>query len=509
MAEQIQKLGEGGLNTDTPQMIVPLNTFTDVLNVRFFDNSVQTITGETTGRVLGISPNFGVHWRRPDQGYNIFAKDGNFVRVDSAGNQSSMYSSLDNQYLNSDWQSTYFNGGYAIVFNNGKSTPLYCLYGSPTANSTLQPLPGWNYTAGTTVTAKVIRALNYSLVAGNLTINSSGTLTYAPGTIRISVQAPTGGIPQIWQPGITTDTADEFELSSTSPVLDMAVLRGNMFIYTSDSISMLTITGQASKVVEYSTSYGILNTDCVTEFEGKHFVVDNNDIYVHNGSGNIETVADSRVKRYFFRNLNRSYIDKVHVVKNIFYKEIWINYPKGNSSVCNEALIFNYKNNTWTRRTLPNATWVFNGPSNISNQFQYSNKVLYITTNTTQTLITDDSYVMWNGNSLTPYESYIEKKKLNTGDITGSSLISSIYTVFDQVPLNSNINIYVKGQNNYTDDVTFTADDLFVFQPSNQKSQGYKVDPRVNGRIMNFKVSSNGYWRMPLYAFDVKPADRR
>lgn len=511
MAEQIKQLGAGGLNTDTPPMIVPLNTFTDVLNVRFYDDSVQTITGETTGRLLSIPADFGVHWRRPDQGYNIFAKDGNFIRVDSAGNQSSMFSSGAAQYTNSDWQFTYFNGGYAIVFNNGKSTPLYCLYGSATAGNALQPLPNWNYSAGLTVTAKVIRSLNYSLVAGNLTITSGGTVTYAPGTIRVSVQAPTGGIPQTWQPGLTTDTADEFELSSTSPVLDMAPLRGNMFIYTSDSISMLSINQGQSRVSGYSDSYGILNTDCVVEFEGSHFVVDTNDIYVHSGSGKIDSIADARIKRYFFRSLNRSYINKVHVVRNPFYKEIWINYPKGSSTVCNESLIFNYKNNTWTKRQLSNVTWVFNGPSNIANQWQYSNKVLYMTTNTNQTLVTDDSYVMWDGSNLVSYESYIEKKKLNTGDTTGSSLISSVYTIFDAVPedINTSINVYVKGQNNYTDDVTFTSEDLFVFKPNDAKAQGYKVDPRVNGRVMNFKISSNGYWRMPTYAFDVRPADRR
>jgi hypothetical protein len=509
MAEQIKQLGAGGLNTDTPQMIVPPNTFTDVLNVRFYDDSVQTTTGETTSNVVSIAPDFGVHWRRPDQGYNIFAKNGNFIRIDSAGNQSSMFSSAGSEYTNSDWQFTYFNGGYAIVFNNGKSTPLYCLYGSVNADNALQPLPNWNYSVGLTVTAKVIRALNYSLVAGNLTISSSGTITYAPGTIRVSVQAPTGGIPQTWQPGLTTDTADEFELSSTSPVLDMANLRGNMFIYTSDSISMLSINQGKANVSGYSDSYGILNTDCVVEFEGKHFVVDNNDIYIHAGSGQIEPIADGKVKRYFFRNLNRSYINKVQVIRNPFYKEIWINYPKGNSIVCTESLIFNYKSNTWTKRQLANVSWMFNGPSNIANQWQYSNKVLYMTTNNTQTLVSDDSYLMWNGTALTAYESYVEKRKLNTGQVEGSTLINSLYPVFDMVPVDSQINIYVKSQNNYIDNPDYTSEDLFIFEPNNKRSQGYKIDPRVNGRIMNFKISSMGSWRLPLYAFDAKAADRR
>jgi hypothetical protein len=511
MAQPIQDLGKGGLNTDVPPMVLPPNVFTDCLNVRFDDESVQTITGETTSRVVPIAPNYGIHWRRPDQGYNIFAKNGTIVRVDSAGNQSTMFNSASSIYNDSDWQGTLFNGGYAIVLNNGKSTPLYCLFGSPSADTAFLELPGWNYISGLTVTAKVIRSVNYSLVAANLTLNQSGTITYAPSTIRISVQAAPGAIPTVWEPGLTTDTADEFELNTTSPILDMQELRGNMFIYSSDSISVLSI-GLQTRVSPYSKSYGILSTDCVIEVDGKHFVVDRNDIYVHNGSGSIESIADFRIKKYFFSNLNKDAIDKVHVVKNPFNKEIWINFPKGNSTVCNESLIFNYKNNTWTKRTLASVTYSFNGPSNISNQFQYGKEVLYMTTNSTQTLVTDDNYLMWNGTALANFNSYVEKKKLNTGFLEGSTLISSIYPVFDKVPNDSEITITVTGQNNYLEDESFnnsSGRDNFVFKPNELTNAGYKVDPRVLGRVLNYKISSNGYWRLATAVIEAKASDRR
>lgn len=513
MATTIEQFGRGGWNSDMPPLILPQNTFTDVLNVRFDDEAVQATTGETTYKIVSTSPDYGIHWRRPDQGYNIFAKNGNIVRVDAAGNQSSMLSSSSSVYNNSDWQGTLFNGGYAIVINNGTSTPLYCLYGSSTAGSSFQPLPNWNYVAGLTVTAKVVRSLNYSLVAANLTLDQSGTVTYAPSTIRVSVQAITGGIPSIWQPGLTTDTADEFDLSSTSPILDMQELRGNMFIYSSDSISILTI-GATTRVAPYSKSYGILNTDCVIEVDGKHFVVDRNDIYVHNGSGSIESIADFRIKKYFFNNLNKDATNKVHIIKNPFYKEIWINFPKGTSTVCDEAIIYNYKNNTWTKRKLPSATYLFNGPVNISNTFQYGKEVLYMCTDTTQTLVTDDNYLMWNGTSLSQYDSYIEKKKLNTGDVSGSSMVTSIYPIFDRVPISSSINIIVSGQNNYTDDVDLShSNDVenttVNFLPNNTRSQGYKVDPRIYGRVLNYRITSSDYWRLATIGIDAKQVDRR
>jgi len=513
MADQIKELGRGGLNTDIPAMLIPMNTFNDVLNVRFDNEAIETITGETTYKALSIAANYGIHWQRPDQAYNIFVRDGNAVRVDSAGNESVMLSSVNSQYSNSDWQGTTFNGGFAVIINNGKSTPLYCLYNDINAGSTFQPLPNWNYISGLTVTAKVIRSLNYSLVAANLTLTQSGISTFAPGTIRVSTQAATGNIPQVWQPGLTTDTADEFELSSTSPVLDMAELRGSMFVYSSDSISILTIGG-VTKVTPYSKTYGILSTDCVTEFDGQHFVVDRNDIYLHNGSGAITSIADFRIKKYFFSNLNQAQINKVHVVKDTARKEIWVCYPKGTATNCTEALIYQYKNNTWTKRTLANTSFAFMAPNVVSNAWQPGRYSVYMTTNTNQTLVTNNGYLMWTGSTLASYTSYLERKKLNTGDVTGSTLLSAIYPIFDTVPFDSNITIRVVGQNNYVNDIDLSVDnpdlkDTFTFLPNNERSQGYKVDPRVNGRVLNYRITSTGYWRLATFALDAKPADRR
>jgi hypothetical protein len=519
MADQIKDMGQGGLCTDLPPMLVPMNTFTDVNNVRFDDNSVQVITGEALYRTVSIAPDFGVHWRRPDQSYNIFAKNGIIVRVDAAGNTSGyptgtpMLSSSDAKYSNSDWHSTLFNGGYAVVMNNGKSTPLYCLYNGGTADTQFVELPGWNYTVGQTITAKVVRSLNYSLVAANLTVVGTSATTNAPGTIRVSAQAAAGSIPQIWQPGTTTDTADEFELSSTSPILDMLELRGNMFIYSQDCINILTI-GATSRVQPYSKSYGIISTDCVCEFDGSHFVVDRNDIYVHNGSGSIQSLADFRIKKYFFGQLNKAALEKMYVVKNPFNKEIWICYPKGSSTVCTEALIYQYKTNTWSKRTLVGNTYGFTGPRNINSTWEYAKEVVYMTTNTTQTLVTDDNYLMWNGTALVHYLAYIEKKRMNTGDVSGSTLVSAIYPIFDKVPNDSSITVRVRGQNNYVEDVDLSVDDpdnkdTFISLPNIKKSQGYKVDPRVNGRVLNYRISAMDYWRLSAMAIDARPADRR
>jgi hypothetical protein len=137
-----------------------------------------------------------------------------------------------------------------------------------------------------------------------------------------------------------------------------------------------------------------------------------------------------------------------------------------------------------------------------------------MTTNTTQTLVTDDNYLMWNGTTLVHYLAYIEKKRMNTGDVSGSTLVSAIYPIFDKVPNDSSITVRVRGQNNYVEDVDLSVDDpdnkdTFISLPNIKKSQGYKVDPRVNGRVLNYRISAMDYWRLSAMAIDARPADRR
>ena len=507
----ITDLGSGGIVKDVPAVLLPMNAFTDGNNVRFRNKSVETILGESLYRnLVNVTPQYGMHWRRPDQGYDIFLKDGKAVRVDAAGSESFMLNSVDAKYTNSQWQSTYFNGGFAVVVNNGKSTPLYALFGDPVAGNTFQELPNWNYVGGLTITAKVIRSLGYSLVAANLTVVSGGVTTNAPSTIRVSVQAATGAIPAVWQPGLTTDTADEFEINSTSPILDMRELRGNMYVYSSDTIHVLSIRTGNTQLQPYSESYGILNTNCVEEFDGQHFVVDRNDVYIHNGSGKIESCIYERDKDYLFNSLNSAASNKVFVYRNLKFNELWVCYPKGSATQCNEAAIYNYRTNTWTFRALPNLDFIFKSFNTNNLTYEYASERPVFVGNISQTFSGDRGYQMWNGTALADYTSFVEKAKMQGGDLNLSMLIDTMNLVFDNVKPDVTINVDTQGQNtalpnpDYSDPRART-----VFLPEEPRNQGYKVDPRQKGRFLNFRISSTGYWRLALIGIDPKPADRR
>lgn len=567
--KQILNLGTGGVSFDTPKVLLPENVFSDVRNVRFKNQSVGTITGEERYADVVNYPNYGIFWRRPDGYYNVFIRDDYSVLVDATAARDTLvgltweigrittlvscdtlpdfscgeftdlvadsivntYSAArivesqgvssgsgtadtSTQYSTRRWQSTTFNGGYAIIINDGIRTPQFADHTVDPSSFSFSDIPGWNYTAGISVSAKVIKQLGYSLVAANFEITDTATsvVTYAPSTIRISVQAPPGSFPQIWQPGVTTDTADEFEISTTSPILDLSELRGTMFVYSEDSINMLSLNTGIARVQPYSTSFGILNTDCVVEFEGNHFVVDRNDIYTHNGSGNITSIATDFVREYLFNNLSFENQSKVFVKKDSYNREIWVCYPKGNNISCNEALIFNYKNKVWTVRDLPNVTYLFS-TLDVEPFTETPKKNQMLMVNGTQTTIsTNGGYEMYNPstNTFNSFESYVRKEKLNTGDLFSSATINAMTPVFDMVPSNNTISIRVSGENTVNTAVDWDSNDnLFVFDPNANYNLGYKIDPRKTGRLLSYEIRSTGPWRLALIGIDVATKDRR
>ena len=219
----------------------------------------------------------------------------------------------------------------------------------------------------------VIESFRDLLVAGNLTevdsTNTSNVVRRLSGVVRTSDVAAPGAIPNNWNPFTTgVSTADEFTLSETSVIQDMKSLQGNMYIYSTDSIHVMRLTGNVNAPVSFTPvtdEYGCLTTGGVVEYDGKHFIVGSNDIYVFVGNpGNIQSLADGKVRDYFKENLNPTHEKQLQLLNNHAENEIWVCYPTLDSLAgeLNEALIYNYRDNTWTIRDLDSVMSAAVGP---------------------------------------------------------------------------------------------------------------------------------------------------
>lgn len=225
------------------------------------------------------------------------------------------------------------------------------------------------------VTAGVVRAFGDFLVAGNLTeidraepifnpdgsVNTDRIIRNLPGVVRTSDVAAPGQVPTNWNPfAAGVSTADEYIISDTGIVQDMVELQGNMYLYSSTSISVLRRSGNAQvpfTVASVTGAYGVQTTGAVTEFDGKHFVVGSQDVYLFGGHpGSIQSIADKRVRRYLFDDLNPLHEQNMFVLRYQQKDEIWICYPSTASTrgEIDKALIWNYRQNNWTLRDLRN-----------------------------------------------------------------------------------------------------------------------------------------------------------
>lgn len=485
----IAPLDATGLIKDMPPVALPPNAFTDALNVRFRHGAVKKMPGEKT--IPDITPSYLGHsdgefifiteWANPNLGddntyYIIVVRDTTIsedhvylIKAFPTDLTAPEYTEIGTTSNLGTWQSTPFQGGFAIVLNNGLDIPFYLLdteAGTAFADFELKELPNWDSyfnkevlldveydealtttpvwslgtlidytkdkliveaytitgtlrgyievtadgtyihnnannnvlyvatdTASNTTTvqpetdesasnealldgerlvvyrqsltaldirANLIKSYKDLLIAGDLRIvntSNNSTIRQLPGLIRTSNIAGPGSMPTNWNPYIPgANTADEIQLSSSGIVRDMVPLQNQMIIYTDRSIHALNITGNPTvpfSVTNITNNYGAMTLDSVIEFDGRHLVIGNNDIYLFGGHpGSIQSVAENKVRDFFYKDMNPETSDKLFVFRNMSKDEIWINYPASGQDYPNKTLIWNYKTNAWTIRKM-------------------------------------------------------------------------------------------------------------------------------------------------------------
>ena len=359
----------------------------------------------------------------------------------------------------------------------------------------------------------VIRSFGNFLVAGNLKESTTaGVVRSLPGVVRTSDVAVPGSVPQNWNPfAAGTNTADEFTLSDTSTVQDLVQLQGNMYIYTNTSIHNLRLTNSVVTPVAFSpvtSQYGAQTTDGAIEFDGKHLVVGSNDIYIFSGNpGNITSIADARIRDYFYKNLNNEKANKLFILRNQQQDEIWINYPKGNSTVCNEALIYNHRLNNWTVRDLNGIVSGVIAPVKGSgnNERPWSDTTVsfdklfpvfaqVFTSNISHSgssiLAADIGYTHRAlDNSDDPYTSYLERENLSITPEFYTEAFNSIALLTQDDGSAATLNVKTLSTNTPGATIDFTSSSTKT--NTFNTSTSYKSDARLNGRFISYRIDDS------------------
>ena len=212
-----------------------------------------------------------------------------------------------------------------------------------------------------TDTCAVVRSYLDFMIALNVTKDTDEFPTMVKWSDPIQVGTEVANV--VWDPTDPANTAGENILAELrNPILDGLVLGSQFIIYSENQVYLMEYTG-SSLVFNFRRLFptgGIINTNCVAEVEGKHYVFGSDDIYMHDGVSR-KSLADGRVRRKIFTKILRNDFKKSFVLHDSATSLIYFCYKSNesglgfsNTDFCNKAAVYNYKNDTWTFMDLPN-----------------------------------------------------------------------------------------------------------------------------------------------------------
>lgn len=256
--------------------------------------------------------------------------------------------------------------------------------------------------------------------------------------------------------------------------------------YTPTTISGSTLYWRYDIITSQSS---ILSSSCVIEYDGIYFWIGVDRFLMYNGV--VTEIPNSMNFNYFFDNLNYNQRQKVWASKVPRWGEIWWFFPKGDSTECNDAVVFNVREQVWydagtalgARRSAGVFSEVFRKPVWAGNE---ENRTGTYTLWQHETG-TDEIYL----NNVNAIQSYYETNNIGwvTGgpgadDPTGPNRWIRIDRIEPDFNQSEDMNIYITGKS-YANDEDVTSSP-YVFAPDTPK-----VDMREQRREMRIKFESN------------------
>lgn len=211
------------------------------------------------------------------------------------------------------------------------------------------PLPGWP----ASTTAKSIRSFKQFLFALNMTESS----IEINDKLRWSNAAEPGTVPTEWTASPTNEAGDTTLADTSGEIIDGLSLRGQFIIYKNHSTYLCNFVGGTFVFTfrKFLTTSGILANNCVAEAEGRHIVMTDGDVLLHDGQ-NVRSLLDRKLRRFLFLQLDPDNFSNSFVFNYRAAKEVWICFPTQGFEFCNLAVIWDYAHDLLSLREL-GETW--------------------------------------------------------------------------------------------------------------------------------------------------------
>ena len=517
-----------GLIKDQSPNELDLRAFSEILNARVQDGSIQRFTGHQPALAPPTQDPF---WLLPaplQQAYYWIWASSDKVFAFTGGAHEDISRTVGGAYSGAPgvWTGGIFNG--IPILNNGADVPQY--WANPGPGNNLADLPNWQ--AG--VRVKALRPYKNYLVGIDVT---KGATRY-PQMVKWSHIADPGSVPSSWDETDPTVDAGEFPLSETpGTLIDMLTLRDTNIVYKDDSVySMVpTSSGNIFKFQRILQEAALLTRNAVKKFNfrgEKHIVFSPDDIFVHDGV-TATPILESRLRKWLFSNLDVTNYVNSFIVMDFAYSEAWICFPMQGTEFPNMAIVYNFRTGTLATRELPEithaesgividisgsgdtATWDGDAASWDSDLSSWgeriynpgSSRVILAKGGTGRDFFAADATDSFDGAAFT---TTIERAGLTVvgqdrqgnpiQDTTTNKLVTAVYP---RIESDSSviINIYVGSQENRQSPIVWEGP--FPFDPQVDRF----VNPLVQGKILSFRfeATTQGYFRFYGYDIEVVP----
>lgn len=370
---RIRGVGQVGVNKDVPPYDLQPNAWSDSMNVRFRYNAVEKFGG-----CISTQPDKMIYGdplavvQRSNTGSLIYGTGNYLVRVEGSSHEvisKKIVNSTDfYQYTASPESTWYYTSlSNSIIMN----TPLENPQGLRPFDTNFSDLPGWGKpdgldyinNEGNPVTTREVdwkcgRVRSYRNYLIALSMTEDGV--EMPQRVRWSNVSYVNDLPPDWQENDKNKDGGFNDLTDAiGKIVDGCPLRDSFVVYTDKETYLMDYVG-GTFVFNFRKLFsdsGLLAPECVAEFEGKHFVLAQDDIFVHNGSSR-EPIASSRVKEFLIREISSVNSQATKVFPSPTSKEIWVCYVSPGSEpgswATNKAAVWNWEYNTWYFYQLPN-----------------------------------------------------------------------------------------------------------------------------------------------------------
>ena len=504
-----------GMIKDVNPTALPNEFFSHTENTRFEDNAAKKILGhDSVFTAPSVAPYFLINLSGTTN-YWFYAGTAKIYRLSGTSTHTDFTRASGGDYSTNlatvgNWTGTIYNG--LPILCNGIDDPQAL---ATTGASAFSDLPNWP----ASTTCKTIKAFGNYLMALNLT--ESGT--NLPNKVRWGDTAEDFNFPSTWTAAATNDAGAVTIGDEADEIIDGLALKESFIIYKGNSTWIANYIG-GNLVFSFKKLFndtGILTRNCVQEFEGKHYVLTQGDIIVHNGVSK-QSVATNAVKKHLFEDINSSYYQLTFVTHNVQKSEMWISYPSLGSQFCNKALIYNYVDNSFTFRDLPDIYHIGPGivdPGATSNTWNtqtgtwtttagtYGDRlfnptersILFAGTSDTKLYRGDFGQQFDNENFITT----VERKGLTLDG--NNNTVKQVRKLTPRVKGTGTVNISVGSSLSPNGTYTFNA--AQSFDPNSQN----KVDCRVSGKFIavRFQHTSNSEFELNGYDLEYEVLGER